>query len=117
MQTNFPFLAVLPAPKPAPESLVARLESEAQAVAVALQSARTKQAYVAAQLGISAAYLSLIRNGHRPLPDKLVMPLCYLTGTLLVQQYRDLRDALDLMRGKTHCAVAAMAEQIRRAAA
>jgi len=117
MQTNFAFLAAIPTPKAAPDSLVARVATDAQAVAVALQSSGLKQAYVAAQLGISGAYLSQIRKGARPLPDKLVLPLCYLTGTLLIQQYRDLQDALATVRGRTECVVAAMANELRRSAA
>jgi hypothetical protein len=117
MQTNFAFLAVMPAPKPAPDALVARVTNDAQAVAIALKASNLKQAYVAAQLGISGTYLSLIRNGLRPLPDRLVLPLCYLTGTLLIQQYRDLQDALATVRGRTECVVAAMANELRRSAA
>ena len=117
MQTNFAFLAAIPAPKAAPDDLVARVKTDAQAVAVSLKSSNLKQAYVAAQLGISAPYLSLIRKGLRPLPDKLVMPLCYLTGTLLIQQFRDLQEALATIKGRTECVVAAMANELRRAAA
>ena len=117
MQTNFAFLAAIPKPKAAPDALVARINADAQAVAVSLQSSGLKQAYVAAQLGISGAYLSQIRKGKRPLPDKLVMPLCYLTGTLLIQQYRDLQEALATIKGRTECVVAAMANELRRAAA
>lgn len=117
MQTRFAFLAVIPAPKAAPDSLVARIKSDAEAVAVALKFAPTKQAYIAAKLGISAPYLSQLKKGDRPLPDKLVLPLCYLTGTLLIQQYRDLQEALATIKGRTECAVAAMANEMRRAAA
>ena len=113
MQTKFPFLAVLPAPKAAPDSLVARVSSDAEAVSVAMHG--FKQAYVAAQLGISGAYLSQIRTGKRALPDKLVLPLCYLTGTLLIQQYRDLKDALAAIKGRSP--IVAMATELRRVAA
>lgn len=115
MQTSFAFLAVMQAPKPAPDHLIARVANEAQAIAVALRG--HKQAYIAAQLGISGPYLTLIKKGERPLPDKLVLPLCYLTGTLLIQQYRDLQEALASIKGRTECAVAAMANELRRAAA
>jgi hypothetical protein len=117
MQTKFPFLAVMQAPKRAPDGMVARIESEAQAVAVSLQSSHCKQAYIAAQLGISPTYLSLIRHGERPLPGRLVVPLCYLTGTWLIQQHRDFREALAVVQGRTDCIVAAMANELRRVAA
>jgi DNA-binding transcriptional regulator YdaS (Cro superfamily) len=115
MQSNFPFLALMQAPRPAPDSVVSRIKSDAEALAVALHG--HKQAYIAAQLGVSGAYLSQMKKGERPLPDKFVLPLCYLTGTLLIQQHRELRDALDVMRGRILCAVASMAAEIRRAAA
>jgi len=116
MQTNFAFLSATPKPSVAPDALLARVTSEGQAVAIAIKSARLKQAYVAAALGISGPYLSLIRHDKRPMPDALVLPLCYLTRTLLVQQYRDLQTALDAIKGKTANAVEAMAAQLRSAA-
>lgn len=115
MQSNFPFLALMQAPRAAPDSVVTRIKSDAEALAVSLHG--HKQAYIAAQLGVSGAYLSQMKTGERPLPDKLVLPLCYLTGTLLIQQYRDLRDALEVAKGRTVCAVASMAAELRRAAA
>lgn len=114
MQTNFPFLAVLKAPRRAPDSLVARANSDAQALAVSLYG--HKQAAIAAALGISGAYLSQIKRGTRPLPDRLVTPLCYLTGTLLIQQRREFAEALANIKGRSVCVVAAMAAELRSAA-
>jgi DNA-binding transcriptional regulator YdaS (Cro superfamily) len=116
MQTAFAFLSILPQPKPAPDALVARMGNAAQAVAVSIRACGLKQAYLAAQLGISGAYLSQIRNGKRGVPDALVLPLAYLTGSLLVRQYLDLQDALAVAKGRTECAVAALANELRRAA-
>lgn len=116
MQRNFAFLAAVPAPKPAPDAVVSRIETCSQAVALAVQFSGLKQAYIAAQLGISTAYLSMIRTGRRPLPDALVLPLCAITGSLVVQQYLDLHKALDAIKGKTEDTMRALLEQMRRAA-
>jgi hypothetical protein len=36
-----------------------------------------------------------MRKGDRPIPDALVLPLCAATGSLLLQQYRDLQAAME----------------------
>ena len=81
-------------PKPAPEKLLRQIDSEAQAVAVSMQAAGAKLAYIAAALGRSESYISLIRAGKRPVPQWFIKPFCHITGTLLLQQYIDLQAAL-----------------------
>jgi hypothetical protein len=100
MQTSFPFLSACKPPKRAPDDMLARITSEAQAVKVSIGSSRLKQAYIAAELKVSPSYLSLIRNGKRPVPEHLVQPFCYLVGSLLLQQYREFRAALRAVRGQ-----------------
>ena len=109
MQRSFPFISALPAPKPAPASLVARVESEAQAMAVSLIG--VKHAYIAAQLNISAGYLSQMLHG-KPVPEWLVLPFCALTATNLLAQYRQLQE-----REHLACGVESEAEIIQRLAA
>lgn len=99
------------APKDAPAKLVRQIDSEAQAVAVAIRASGYKLAYVAAALGVSEGYVSRIRKGHRPLPDKLVRPLGAVLGTRLVEQYLQLQEAL----GQA-CEVSRLAELLREAA-
>lgn len=96
MQRNFPFLAILPPPKRADAVLVRRIDTDAQALAVSLIG--MKHAYVAAQLGISAPYLSQMLHG-RPVPAWLVQPFCALTGTTLLAQVRMLRESERIAAG------------------
>lgn len=118
MQRTFPFLSSCPPPKPAPDSLVARVAHEGMAAKVAIKSAHLKQAYVAAQLGISGTYLSLMLKGERPIPSWVVQPLCYLTGSLLLSQHIELKAALAAVRQgtKPNDRIAELAEFLRRVA-
>lgn len=55
---------------------------------------RHSDAWTAHRLGISRSYLSEILSGAKRVPAWLPVPLAYLTGTWLLQQYLDLQDAL-----------------------
>lgn len=95
MQSKLPLMAPMQgAPRAAPGSVVRRLESEADAVAVAMHSAGAKLAFIAASLGVSESTVSLWRNGKRTMRDRYVQQFCITTGTTLLRQYRDLQDAL-----------------------
>jgi len=97
MQTEFPYIGAVSSPKRAPDSLLARVTSDMDAVRVSLIG--IKAAYVAETIGVSTAYLSLLRNGHRPFPERLVIPFCHATGSLLLAQHRELKAALRAIRG------------------
>ena len=95
MQKYIPLLSSMHRePKPAPAAVLRQIDSEHLAVAVAIKSCGFKLAYIAASLGKSESYISLIRSGKRPMPRKLVSDFCRITGTTLLQQYLDLQDAL-----------------------
>lgn len=81
-------------PTDAPVKLLRRVESESQALAVSMRASGCKLAYVAACVGKSESYVSLLRSGKRGIPDKLVMPLCAATGSNLLHQFRQLQAAL-----------------------
>lgn len=83
-------------PKDAPSRLVRMVESDAQAIAVAIKASGFKLAYVAAALGKSEGYVSRLRSGQRPIPDKLVKPFCRVVGNRLLEQYRELQAALEM---------------------
>lgn len=94
-QSQFPLISSMQKPpKDAPAQLLRQIESEAQAVAVSMKACGAKLAYVAACLGKSQSYVSMIRKGQRPMPAKLVRPFCWATGTNLLRQYLDLQEAL-----------------------
>ncbi len=102
---------VLSAPTDAPAKVVRQVESEAQALAISMAAGNHKLAYVAACVGKSEGYVSLMRAGKRPIPDKLVGPLCAATGSNLLRQFRDLQAALGEV-----CEVSRLADLMRAAA-
>jgi hypothetical protein len=99
------------APKDAPAKVVRQIESDAQALAVSIRAGSHKLAYIAACIGKTEAYVSMLRNGKRPIPDRLVRPLCAATGSNLLQQYRDLEAALGEVS-----AVSRLADMLREVA-
>lgn len=82
-------------PKDAPAKLLRQIESEAQALAVSIRAGGHKLDYIAACIGKSRGYVSRMTNSKRPIPDRLVAPLCAATGSNLLRQYRDLCAALE----------------------
>lgn len=98
------------APKDAPAKLVRAIESDALALAVCMKASGSKLAYMAAALGVSVAYVSRMRAGKRPIPEKLVQAICNATGSNLLQQVRDLNAVIERDE------VAELAEMLRSAA-
>ena len=112
-QRKLPLIAPMrSAPVDAPGALVRRIESDAQALAVSMQAAGAKCAYVGACIGKSEGYVSRLRAGKREIPDKLVTPLCWATGSNLLAQVRALHAALD---GAQQSTVTALASLLRAA--
>lgn len=97
-------------PQDAPSKIVRQVESDAQALAISIRAGHHKLEYVASCIGKSVAYVSRMQNGERPIPDKLVGPLCAATGSNLLRQYRDLQAALNEV-----CEVTRLAELLRAA--
>jgi hypothetical protein len=88
-----------------------QVESEAQALAISIRAGGHKLAYIAAAIGKSVAYVSRLRSGKRPIPDRLVGPLCAATGSNLLRQFLDLQRALEGV-----CEVERLAGLLREAA-
>lgn len=84
-------------PKDAPAKVLRQVTSEAQALAVSMKAGGHKAAYIAAVIGRSESYISLLRRGKRPIPHRLVSPLCAATGSNLLAQYIQLERALGEM--------------------
>lgn len=80
---------------PAPAKVLRQVESEAQALAVAIAAGNHKLAYIGACIGKSTAYVSRLQSGKRPIPSRLVAPLCAATGSLLLAQFIELTRALE----------------------
>ncbi len=99
------------APSDAPAKVVRQIESEAHALAVAMAAGGHKCASVGAAIGKSEGYVSRLRAGKRPIPARLVGPLCAATGSNLLRQYLDLQAALE-----GACHVSRLADLLRAAA-
>lgn len=78
------------APRDAPITVLSAISSPEMALQVAIEARGIPHFAVAAYCGISPGYLSLLRSGKRPIPDKLVGALCAATGSNLIRQYFDL---------------------------
>ena len=100
------------AAKDAPAKLVRQVDSEAQALAVSMAAAGHKVEYIAACIGKSHTYVSRMRSGKRPIPHKLIRPLCAATGSNLLAQYL----ALEMAMGEV-CDVTRLAMELRGVAA
>jgi hypothetical protein len=99
------------ASKDAPAKLLRQIESESQALAVSIAAGHHKLVYIAACIGKSRAYVSLMQSGKRPIPSKLVGPLCAATGCNLLRQFIQLQTALGEV-----CEVERLADMLRSAA-
>ena len=98
------------APKDAPAKVLRQIESEAMALKVSMRAGGHKFASIGAAIGKSESYVSRMAAGKRPIPYKLVGPLCAATGSNLLRQYRDLQAALNEV-----CEVTRLAELLRAA--
>ena len=98
------------APTDAPANVVRQIESEAHALALSILSGHHKLAYIAACIGKSVSYVSRLSTGERPIPEKLVKPLCAATGTNLLSQYKALQAALE------DCSTTRLVQLMRNAA-
>jgi hypothetical protein len=101
------------AAKPAAPSVLRQIESEAQALAVSIAAGNHKLDYIADAVGKSRSYISRLQTGSAPIPDRLVLPLCAATGSLLLQQFRDLQAAMEEVTEARH--VERLAAMLREA--
>lgn len=99
------------APQDAPAKVLRQVESEAQALAVSIAAGHHKLAYIAACVGKSVPYVSQLQNGKRPIPSKLISPLCAATGSNLLRQYVELQRAIE-----GQCEIQRLAQLMREAA-
>lgn len=84
--------ASIPAePKDAPAAVVEAIESDGHAIRVMVAASLLSQSFVAGAVGISVSYMSSLASGVRPVTEKLVGPLCAVTGSNLLRQFRDQR--------------------------
>lgn len=118
MQKNFNFMGIIKAPENAPSSMVRKMTGADQAVRVSIKTKGLKLDYYADQMHVSRAYISMIANGIRAVPEWFVEPFCTLTGTNLLKQYLELHNALLTVSGELtpEQAEMMMAKELRAAA-
>ena len=79
-------------PKPAPRVILRQMDTEAQAIDVSIRMAGFKAGFIAASMGLSDAYVSMLRNGKRRIPkegpkrEAFIAEFCRITGTCLLAQ-------------------------------
>ena len=61
---------------------------------VSIAAGHHKLDCIGACIGKSRGYVSRMASGDRPIPSKLVAPLCAATGSNLLAQFRALQNAL-----------------------
>lgn len=81
-------------PKDACARVLRQVDDEATALAVSIEAGNHKLAYIAACIGKSESYVSRLATGKRPIPHKLVRPLCVATGSNLLAQFLALQRAM-----------------------
>jgi hypothetical protein len=81
-------------PKDAPVQVVRAVETPAMALAISLEAAKLKQAYLAECLRVSESYVSRWLSEERPIPRKFVARICSITGSNLLDQHLRLEEAL-----------------------
>lgn len=89
------------APKDAPSNLVRQVESAAHALAISIAAGHHKLDYIAAAIGKSRAYISRLQRGERPIPIKLIKPLCAATGSNLLAQFLALQEAIQRIEAES----------------
>jgi plasmid maintenance system antidote protein VapI len=96
-QPEIPMRGGLTAPVDAPRGVLAACESEAQALRLSIEFRGHSDSWFARELGRSRSYFSEIVNGKKAIPDWMIAPLCVLTGTNLLAQYRKWQQALNVV--------------------
>lgn len=110
--------SALPAPARADEKTVRMCDTEQDAIKVSILMSRKEQLKIAELMGISEAYLSLIKSGARPLTNRLLPLFCSATGWDVVRQYRAMRAGMRIAEGASREAdrLAMIASYTQRAA-
>lgn len=99
-QRAFPWISEAPKPSDAPMQYVVRCEEAKDAIALSLRVSKVTAKRVADYMGVSEATISQIKRGARPVLDWMVEPFCYATGTNLLQQFFDYRNAQLIVRAR-----------------
>jgi hypothetical protein len=96
-QRNFPWIQSLSAPTDAPRSAVAQCTGYGMATRVALEmkaGGPWTDAWLASRLSVSRGYFSRVLSDKQDMPEWMLRPIAYATGSNLILQYHALQEAL-----------------------
>jgi hypothetical protein len=118
-QRVFPWIQGLERPKDAPHAVVAQCDSYGMAARVALASKQGgpwTDSWLADRIGVSRGYLCRVLKDQQPMPEWMLIPLAYATGSNLPLQYDALQRALRTARAETERDVIRRLAQLARPA-
>lgn len=92
-------LSGLPAPRQANEKTIRMCESDGDAIAVAIALSGLSQSEIADRMGISAGYLTLLKQGQRYMKPGRAAQFADATGWDVLRQYRAWQMAMRMAMG------------------
>lgn len=93
-QREIPILSRQPSPRQASAQTLRMCETEEDAISVSIVLSGVSQAEVARRMGVSPAFVTLLKTGERTLTAKMLPRFCAATGSDLVRQFRTLQSLL-----------------------
>ena len=99
-QREFPIISTLPPPRDASEKTLRLCDTEQDAIAAAIVLACVSQAEIARRMGVSGAFVTMLKTGERTLTARLLPMFCAATGSNLVRQYRTLQSLVRIAAGQ-----------------
>ena len=116
-QRTFPWIQGLSAPTDAPQAVVAQCDTYGMAARVSLASKSGgpwTDAWLANRIGVSRGYLCRVLKDQQPMPDWMLVPIAYATGSRLVLQFDTLQRAMRAARVETERDVIRRLAQLAR---
>lgn len=103
-------------PRQANAQTLRMCETEQDAISVSIVLSEVSQAEIARRMGVSAAFVTLLKTGERTLTSKMAAKFCSATGSDLVRQFRTLQSLLRQATGtpRAHDRIAAIASYSMR---
>lgn len=114
-QRNFPWIQSLSAPTDAPRSTVAQCADHGYGMVarIALEmkpGGPWSDSWLASRLGVSRGYFSRVLSDKQDMPEWMLRPIAYATGSNLILQYHALQEALSA-RDDTRALIRKIAQQ------
>ena len=114
-QHVFPWISGLSNPIDAPKRTVSQCETYGMAARVALEmkpGGPWSERWLAARLNVSSGYFSRVLNDQQPMPEWMLRPIAFATGSRLPLQYHAMIEAEKVMDGDcTRALIRRLAQQ------